>query len=204
VITPANPLKRVLALAGIVAAVAAGLWMVWPERSAPQPSPREADLSDLILREERMYLAGESGPFTGIMVERYGPGEVRSRSALAGGVLHGLSEGWHTNGVLQVREYFRDGVSHGLRTKWGPDGQKLSEATIEQGRITGTFRRWHSNGALAEEIEMVDNEPRGLSRAYYSSGGLKLQARVENGVVLERQSWEESEAPQVAAELGTR
>ena len=35
----------------------------------------------------------------GNMVEYYAPGRLQSRSVVSNGLLHGLSEGWHTNGV---------------------------------------------------------------------------------------------------------
>ena len=121
--------------------------------------------------------------------------ELRQREFGAKGRLHGLVEGWHTNGVLQVREHFEDGVSHGLRSKFFPDGKPLSETPIVHGQVRGTFRRWHDNGRLAEEIAMEDGQPHGTSRAYYPSGTLKAEARTDHGKVLEHRVWKEGEAP---------
>ena len=146
---------------------------------------REVPLSDLVRRDGRLYWQQETIPFTGIMTENYPDGSRKSRSILFNGVLHGVSEGWYTNGVLQVREHFRDGVSHGLREKWFVSGVKLSEASIDAGKIEGVFSRWHENGNLAEEVQMKNGNPDGLSMAYHQDGTLKARAKLENGKVIE-------------------
>ncbi len=38
------------------------------------------------------------------------------------GLLHGVSDGHHPNGQLQVREHSEKNISHGLRTKWFESG----------------------------------------------------------------------------------
>jgi antitoxin component YwqK of YwqJK toxin-antitoxin module len=130
-------------------------------------------------------------------IERYPDGRIKSRSAVSNGVLEGLSEGWHTNGVKQVEEYFHAGVSHGRRVKWYESGRKCSEAAIVNGKIEGVFRRWHENGVLAEEIPMANNRPEGLSRAYYPSGCLKAEATLRDGKVVAQQFWKDGEQPGV-------
>jgi antitoxin component YwqK of YwqJK toxin-antitoxin module len=196
----ASSRKHTVVLAVLVMAGALAALLISRHRHVPSPAPeREAAIKELTRREGRMFFGAEAEPFTGVMIERYPSGELKARSKLARGVLEGVSEGWHTNGVLQVRELFHEGVSHGVRTKWFPDGNKLSEATIENGKITGTFRRWHVNGALAEEIQMTNNQPDGLSRIYYPSGALRAEARIEKGKVLEQHSWKDGENQKLAA-----
>jgi antitoxin component YwqK of YwqJK toxin-antitoxin module len=133
-----------------------------------------------------MYFGNETNAFSGLMIERYPGGALQSRSALREGLLHGTSEGWFTNGVLQVREHFTNGVSHGLRAKFYPDGRKLSECPVVAGKIDGTFRRWHPNGLLAEEIAMHNNQPHGQSRSFHADGSLKACAVADNGKVTEQ------------------
>lgn len=169
--------------------------------SNPDPVPHVAAKNELTWRGDALFLGEETEPFTGVMLDSYPSGSPRSRCALVHGRLHGVSEGWYTNGVLQVREEFHDGISHGLRTKWFPDGSKLSEAPIEHGKIHGTFRRWHENGRLAEEIEMTAGVPNGMSRLFHPSGALKAEARVEHGNVLERHTWKDGEASASIAAL---
>lgn len=144
-------------------------------------------------RDGKLYLTNQAAPFTGFMIENYPDGSKQSRSELKEGVMDGVSEGWLTNGVLQVQEHFVKGVSHGTRTKWHPNGAKLSEANIENGKITGIFRRWHDNGQLAEEVQMRDGVADGPSASFYPSGFQKAEAELKSGNVVTQQFWKDGE-----------
>lgn len=164
---------------------------------APPPvaAPPEVPRSSLVLKEGRLHRPAQSAPFTGTVVEYYAPSRLQSRSVVSNGLLHGLSEGWHTNGVRQVAENFAHGVSDGVRVKWYPGGAKLSEAGISRGKLNGTFRRWHENGRLAEQIELRDDQPHGESMAYYPSGYLKTRVRMERGQPVGTESFKDGEVP---------
>jgi hypothetical protein len=168
--------------------------VVWSLRHTPkEEKPAEVPRSDLVLLQGRLYRIGQSKAFTGLMVESYEGGLLKSRSMISNGLLHGVSDGWYTNGQLQVREQFKEGVSHGLRAKWYPSGARMSEVAIVDGKLHGTFRRWHENGALAEQIEMHHGKPEGRSWAYYPSGFLKARAKLENGKLVEQKFWKDGE-----------
>jgi len=155
----------------------------------------EANASELKLTNGHLVRIGQTNYFTGLMVERYAGGALKSRSSISNGVMSGTSEGWFTNGVLQVREEFRAGVSEGVRTKWDLNAAKVSEATIAGGKLNGPFRRWHPNGVLAEEVEMKNDKPEGRARAWYPSGALKTEMRMAAGKVVEQKQWNDGEAP---------
>lgn len=183
--------RRVIWLAGLGALLlAAKLWWFVPRPVAPVV---EVARDRLELRAGKLYAAGQTAAFSGILVDRYPDGRVQARSAVAGGVLHGRSEGWHTNGVLQVREYFVNGVSHGLRTKWYPNSHKAAEGMIVNGRHDGLFRRWHEDGSLAEEIQMSAGVANGPARAWYPSGFLKAKSSLADGKVIAHQTWKDQE-----------
>lgn len=190
--------QRLLTFGAVVLAACGGFWF-WH----PPPIP-DVPRSNLVVRQGRLHRVGQTTPFTGAMVELYPDGALKSRSMIAGGLLHGASEGWHPNGQLAVREHFRKGVSHGLREKWYADGAKMSEVTIVQGKLQGTFRRWHGNGALAEQIEMREGNADGLSLAYYPSGFLKAQAKLEKGKVVEQRFWPDGEHKETSSDTGIR
>ncbi len=176
-----------LAAAGLCAFLAVRKGPELPTTVEPV-STREVPRSILALREGRLYAEGETAPFTGLMVEHYPSGEPRSRTQVAAGWLHGLSEGWFTNGVRQVREEFRDNVADGLRTRWYPDGTKAAETPIVNGKVHGLHRRWHANGRLSAEVEMRDDQPDGWSRAFGEDGSLVAEVRMEKGRVVERRT----------------
>jgi len=172
---------------GLLALLALLFW--W--RAAPAPEVLRAELRP---QAGRLYRAGrEQVAFTGWMIERYESGVLKSRSRIVEGLLEGVSEGWHPNGQMQVREHFQAGVSHGLRTKWHENGVKQSEGTVVEGKLQGVFRRWHENGKLAEEMELNGDTPEGLARSFYPSGFLKAQARLKEGQVTEQKFWKDGE-----------
>lgn len=177
-------------LGGLLAAVFTGCSPTDP----PAPPP-EVPRSSLLLQDGKLRRPGQGDPYTGTVVEYYAPKQLQSRSVVSNGLLHGLSEGWHTNGVRQVAEHFVNGVSEGVRVKWHPNGAKLSEATIVGGKLNGTFRRWDEQGRLAEEIELVQDQPHGESVAYFPSGCVKTRLRLERGQVVSRETFKDGEVP---------
>lgn len=162
----------------------------WPTASSPE----------LVLQDGRLSRRDSGKVFTGWLVERYAEGSLRSKSFVSNGVLEGLSEGWHTNGVRQVREFFVGGKSEGIVTKWSADGLLLTQATAHEGRLNGRFQRWHSNGVLAEEMEMRDGVADGLARSWHPNGNPRAEVVLEQGKVVSRRYWEEDQRPLPLAE----
>jgi antitoxin component YwqK of YwqJK toxin-antitoxin module len=177
-------------------ALLAGVGILLLNRTARPPAevppPTERSRNQLELREGRLFDGAES--FSGLVLEHYDGGELKSRSVVSHGLLEGLSEGWHTNGVLQITEHYSNGVSHGLRTKFHLSGAKLSEATVVAGQIEGRYERWHENGRLAEQVQLTNGVPHGESRAFHPDGSLKARVRLDHGTVVEQQFWEPGEA----------
>ncbi|MBL9168992.1 MAG: hypothetical protein JNN07_14725 [Verrucomicrobiales bacterium] len=200
VLMGARPRRLAVWLAVSCCLMVLAVLVVWTDRfSNPHPATlTQAELSQLALREGRLYQEGAADPFSGFVTDHYPDGTMKSRSRVVAGKLHGMSEGWATNAQLVVREFFREGVSHGVRTKWHPNGCILSEATIVEGKLEGTFRRWHENGVLAEMIPMKKDAPDGQLRSYYRSGSPKALVTISNGVVLTRKAWKDGERREVA------
>ena len=167
-----------------------GLAMLWiyldthPRTKAPE-TPVEVDRKELVLQDSRLVRQGASNAFTGLMVEFYPDGTLQSRSVVSNGLLQGLSEGWHTNGVLAVRETFVEGRSHGVRTKWDAASNRIAESSIRDAKIHGFHREWHTNGQLALDAEMADGQPHGQVRKWSADGVLIGQWVLSNGVVVQ-------------------
>src|SRR5262245_15560296 len=185
--------RRIFCAIASVSVLGVILFLAIRHRPHLTPSLPEVQRTKLEMRADGWHARGESRGFTGFLLDTYEDGALKSRSAVSNGLLHGLSQGWHTNGQQQVEEHFVAGTSHGLRTKWHPNGQKLSEVTIVSGKLQGTFRSWHENGVPAEEVELTDGQPDGLSRAYFPSGFLKSQVMLRNGKVVEQQFYKDGE-----------
>jgi hypothetical protein len=152
-----------------------------------------AERKNLIFKEGCWFQLPGTNAFTGRMVEYYPDQVLCSRSAISNGLLNGVSEGWYTNGQLQIREHYQGSVANGLRQKWYENGQLKSEVMIVDGRLEGTFRSWHENGRLAEQIEMKHGQPDGEALAFYRSGFVKAETRVVAGKVLNQRTWDDGQ-----------
>lgn len=181
--------RIVVAAGALVIVIVLGLALFRDPSRTTKPAASlilELPLSELQLRAGRLYSKSDTNAFTGWMFERYPDGTLKSRTPVLNGLLHGISQGWHTNGQLQVTETFREGVSQGVRTKRYPNGNKLSEASIVDGQLHGLFRRWHENGALAEEVNMNHGQPDGPAKSYSPDGSLIRQFTLRSGKIIEQ------------------
>lgn len=134
----------------------------------------------------QFFRPGSTVTFTGWITDHTPDGKVRLKTAVLDGRLHGLSEGWTTNGTLELRESFHRGLPHGLRMTWHANGQKRSEGRILFGLQQGVYRQWTETGALMAEADFKDGKPHGLSRAWHPSGCLKAEALMNHGEVVTR------------------
>lgn len=186
--------RAVFAAAAVAVLAGAAGWRFLANRGpAPAREWPTAQSGELVLQEGRLSRRDSGQSFTGWLVEKYGDGALRSKSFVSNGVLEGLSEGFHTNGVRQVREFFVGGKSEGEVTKWSADGLLLSVATAREGRLHGRFQRWHTNGVLAEEMEMRDGVADGLARSWHASGSPRAEVVLEQGRVVSRRYWEDGQ-----------
>jgi len=182
----------VLGLAGVSLWFGRGVLESDGAKSAPaEVVLPEVERSALVLKDGQLRLGDRI--YTGLMLEHYPNGVLKSRSVVSNGVLHGLSEGWFTNQTLQVSEHFVNGISHGERLRWDAEGRKVAAAQIVHGKIEGVFRRWYENGVVAEEVTMTNGEPEGLSRAWYPSGFLKAEVRLVHGQVKDQHRYKDGE-----------
>lgn len=164
-----------------------GLIVLIQSLSPKREQPVQELLFSDIMKENGFYLIKKnSKPFTGVIVEYYTDGTLKSRTEIKEGLLHGMSEGRHANGALQVREFFENGIADGCKTLWNDQGQKLSQASIVDGKYEDVFLAWHENGVLAQRIEMRSGEPHGMASAWDPNGELIAQVEMDQGRELRR------------------
>ena len=166
----------------LVAAILILVLKPWPRELEPV---EQVSRKQLVLQQGRLMKTSQTNAFTGLMVELYPDGALQSRSAVSNGLLHGVSEGWHTNGVLAITEIFVSGKSHGTRTKWDAASNRIAETTIFAGQIHGSHREWYTNGLPALEMSMVDGKAQGLARKWNPDASMAGQWVLSNGVVVQ-------------------
>lgn len=76
------------------------------------------------------------------------------------GKRHGLSLGWHDNGVRHWERFFVDGKQHGLTRGWHMNGVRKWECFYVDGNPHGLSRGWHPNGVHWWETAYVDGGKR--------------------------------------------
>ncbi len=190
---------RAVAVTLFVAALTVGaLWEVflWRSKSVGSTALTETVSRDLLeQRDGRFFWRGTSNAFTGWITDHFESGEVRLRSAVVDGRLHGISEGWSTNGVRNLEEDFLDGRPHGRRTTWHANGQKRSEGQLLLGQQEGLYRLWNDDGTLSTEASFAMGKPHGTSRVWYPSGFLKSEVVMDQGTLRSRQDFQDGEHP---------
>lgn len=155
-------------------------------------------------RGGKLYRPGAEAPFSGWITDQHPTGEAKLRSAMVEGRLHGQSEGWSTNGTLELREHFQRGLPHGTRVTWHPNGQKRSEGELVAGQQQGSYRQWDEEGKLVAEAEFQAGKPHGLSRAWYPSGYLKAEVLMKHGEVQTRHVYPDGARQEPALVAGNR
>ncbi len=94
-------------------------------------------------------LLGETPPpaFTGLWVNKYPSGELRSKTEYRNGVPHGTHRYWHhPTGVLMREDSYCDGKLHGKRLSWHLNGAKASEEQWKDGERHSVQLHWFPNG----------------------------------------------------------
>lgn len=160
------------------------IFLLRPSKRGSVPL-EQVSRNQLVLQQGRLMKTSQTNAFTGLMVEFYPDGTLQSRSVVSNGLLHGVSEGWHTNGVLAITEVFVEGKSHGTRIKWDASSNRIAETTISAGQIHGSHREWYTNGQPALEMSMVDGKAQGLARKWNPDASLAGQWVLSNGVVVQ-------------------
>jgi antitoxin component YwqK of YwqJK toxin-antitoxin module len=166
----------------LAAAVLTVILKPWQRELVPA---EQVSRNQLVLQQGRLMKTSQTNAFTGLMVEFYPDGTFQSRSAVSNGLLHGVSEGWHTNGVLAITEVFVSGKSHGTRTKWDAASNRIAETDIREGEIEGLHREWHTNGKPSLEVTMARGKAQGVARKWSLEGELAGQWVMSNGVVIQ-------------------
>ena len=174
--------RGLLVLGFLTGAILTVILKPWQRELVPA---EQVSRNQLVLQQGRLMKTSQTNTFTGLMVEFYPDGTLQSRSAVSNGLLHGVSEGWHTNGVLAITEVFVSGTSHGTRTKWDAASNRIAETDIREGEIEGLHREWHTNGKPSLEVTMARGKAQGVARKWSLEGELAGQWVMSNGVVIQ-------------------
>ena len=96
-------------------------------------------------------------PFTGVAVEEFENGGVRSEISYLNGVQSGLSRDWYPSGQLRSESEFLDNSLHGESQEWFESGALKEKATYETG-IELYRSQWAEDGTLLEQRSLPKSD----------------------------------------------
>ncbi|MEM9594707.1 MAG: toxin-antitoxin system YwqK family antitoxin [Acidobacteriota bacterium] len=97
-------------------------------------------------------------PFSGVSVEHYPGGEIRSELPYVDGLQHGLAQDWYPSGQLAGASQYRNNQLHGSTHEWYENGQLKSELSYEFG-ILVSKREWSEGGEFLSTFKLEETSP---------------------------------------------
>ena len=89
-------------------------------------------------------------PFTGVAVESFRGGKIRSEISFVDGMQSGVSRDWYETGVKKSEVEYCENNLHGRSLEWFPDGALKVEAAYERG-VELSFTEWSEAGQKVVE-----------------------------------------------------
>lgn len=174
-----------------------------------QAKMREADYLDRDLRKDKkMYIKGDSTPFTGTLVLKLGD-YVEYTEPYENGIISGDKTWYDSKGNIMMIETYVEGKINGEQITYYPNAKVRSIVYHRNNKITGiewynqdgkriyrdifkngsgSWRTYFDKGNVHEEGEYVNHARHGVWRIYNEKGQLSETRTYRNGAVVGR-SW---------------
>ena len=112
--------------------------------------------TDVEVKGDITYEAGQSVPYTGTV------------------------ENYDENGKLYARGEFKNGILDGSSKLFFPNGKLASEATFKNGVQIGLQKDYYENGKVKMEITYKNGQRNGIAKAYDENGKVVQQTTFKN------------------------
>lgn len=174
--------RRVLVLAAILVAIAAGCRPATHAPGVQQPTTRPGDAvareapappqaatapteiatrvveetwpdGRLKLRKEVRVRADGTVVDNGSYTTWYPSGQEQYQGTLVDGRWDGVARSWHDNGQLAIEEHFRNGLREGPRRTWDREGRLRKEEHWANDQPDGVWTTWRDNGEIRSRQE---------------------------------------------------
>ncbi|MDB4710790.1 hypothetical protein OAF16_03570 [Flavobacteriales bacterium] len=100
------------------------------------------------------YYKGE--PFTGVLIEEYIDGSLKSEFEYENGLKSGLGRSWDENeNLIKEYNYGFHGFKHGDFKEWHSNGQLFKEGEYFEGKKFGSFKLYNEKGNLLEHRKFI-------------------------------------------------
>lgn len=119
--------------------------------------------------------------FSGIVVERYGNGEEKSRTPYFKGKEEGVARGWYQDGSPMFERRYVAGKREGIHRSWWPDGTAKSFYTFRDDVHEKVAEEWFPDGTLYRRFHYEGGQESGSQRMWNVDGTLRANYVVVQG-----------------------
>src|SRR5690554_2876543 len=118
-----------------------GLWKYWYPDGAPRMDEKYTGKDSVQLlnfwKETGEQLVKDG---TGMLVEKYETGRLKTREAYHQGLMTGKSETWYADGTLRTEGYYDNGKKDSVWTYYLQSGGKYKTTTFDQDSLSGPYK----------------------------------------------------------------
>lgn len=139
------------------------------------------EASDSLLAWKIGMMTYRNAPFSGVLMERYADGRVKSKTEYVNGKRHGIAMQWYPDGIVKEVRYYTAGAKVGVHTGWWPHGEVRFSYAFKDGVYHGDFREWYESGQPARAFYYQDGRETGAQKAWRENGKLYVNLVYKNG-----------------------
>lgn len=108
---------------------------------------------------ENRLTDGTTGETVSGQVKLFGnDGKLQSETNYKDGLVHGVSNSYHPNGVQSTKTVFSNGEKAGTETWWGENGLKSYEANFANGKMNGLETIWSEDGSISSQLRYSEGK----------------------------------------------
>ena len=119
--------------------------------SALSFSAKVIKATDIDVKGNIVYEAGQNTPYTGFIDTFDEKGVLGARTEFKNGIQDGSSKIYFPNGKLASETTFKNGIQNGIQKDYYENGKVKIETTYKNGQQTGPAKAYDENGKLVEQ-----------------------------------------------------
>jgi antitoxin component YwqK of YwqJK toxin-antitoxin module len=139
----------------------------------------ELNKSDTQIKNGSVYFSGKL--FSGILVENYPDGKVKSQTEYFQGKKWGKELKWYYAGQLYTERFYKGGMKDSINTGYWANGNKKFEYEFSTGNYDGSFKEWYPNGKISIWMNYKNGKEDGSQKGWRENGKLFINYVVKNG-----------------------
>lgn len=133
------------------------------------------------LQPDGRYLCLNGTRFSGIILEEYPDGCLKSSTHYLGGLKDGREEKWYRSGMIASQRFFKNGKKTGIHEAWWENGQPKFRRKFKNGLNEGTAFSWYMTGKPYQKNTYHAGQEEGTQQRWDEEGKLMANYVVRNG-----------------------